>query len=482
MIPNHFMVVPGSVGLSVLVILTTILFVFLLLYFGRTPAHRAIRTFSYSIRNGMRMSAKSVMLAERWLARRNKEVLLAMGQESVERTIEREFHRVDAVVKRDLSGYPELQRMIADQIVSIEEDYRESAEIKPPAPEWVEAVDAVAKISSRGDSTVVRILEDIHKTVTDQFKTAMQTHRRSMTERHSLLRRMTPYWRRLAATLEKVGKTISGLQERAMVIDKKMEEYEAIRSGAGEAERVLTSSALTQFFISAFVLLIATGGAIINFNLIALPMSEMVGGGSYIGNFQTSHVAALVIILVELAMGLYLMESLRITKLFPIIGSMDDRLRIKMLWITFLILLTLACVESALAFMRDVIASDMQALRQTLSDSEVIRPANNWIPTVGQMVMGFILPFALTFVAIPLESFIQSFRTVMGVIVVLLLRWFAFFLRLIGSIVLNLGNLLINIYDFLIIPFLWIESMFQKRMKMDTLPSTDELNPQEETA
>jgi hypothetical protein len=185
---------------------------------------------------------------------------------------------------------------------------------------------------------------------------------------------------------------------------------------------------------------------------------------------------------VELAMGLYLMESLRITKLFPIIGSMDDRLRIKMLWITFLILLTLACVESALAFMRDVIASDMQALRQTLSDSEVIRPANNWIPTVGQMVMGFILPFALTFVAIPLESFIQSFRTVMGVIVVLLLRWFAFFLRLIGSIVLNLGNLLINIYDFLIIPFLWIESMFQKRMKMDALPSTDELNPQEETA
>jgi len=482
MIPNHFMVVPGSAGLSVLVILTGILFVFLLLYFGRTSAHRAIRTITYTFRNGMRMTAKSVMLAEKWLVRRNKEVLLAMGQEAVERTIEREFHRVDAVVKRDLSGYPELQRMIADQIVSIEEDYRETSEVQPAAPEWVEAVDAVAKISSRGDSTVVRILEDIHKTVADQFKSAMKAYRQSMSRRHTLLSRMTPYWRQLAATLDKVEKTISGLQERAMVIDKKMEEYEAIRSGSNESERVLTSSALTQFFISAFVLLIATGGAVINFNLIALPMSEMVGGGSYIGSFQTSHVAALVIILVELAMGLYLMESLRITKLFPIIGSMDDKLRIKMLWITFLILLTLACVESALAFMRDVIASDMQALRQTLSNSEVIRPANSWIPTVGQMVMGFILPFALTFVAIPLESFIQSFRTVMGVVVVLMLRWFAFLLRIIGNIVLNLGTLLINLYDFLIIPFLWIESVFQKKMGMDELDSQNELQSREETA
>lgn len=476
MIPNYLIVVPGSMGWSVLVLIIAIICAFALLYFGRTPAHKAIKTICYSFRNGMRMASKSVLLAEKWLVHRNKEVLLAMGREGVERTIEREFHRVDAVVKRDLSGYPELQRMIADQIISIEEDYKESAEVQPPAPTWVEAVEAVAKIPSKGDSTVARILEEIHKTTNAQYKTAMQEYRQSMTERHSLLKKMTPYWRRLADTLDKVGKTISGLQERATVIDKKMKEYEAIRSGADEAERVLTSSALTQFFISAFVLLIAVGGAIINFNLIALPMSEMVGGGSYIGGYQTSHVAALVIILVELAMGLYLMESLRITKLFPIIGSMDDKLRIRMLFITFGILLILACVESALAFMRDVIAADIQALRQSLQDAEVVQPVRSWIPTVGQMVMGFILPFALTFVAIPLESFVQSFRTVMGVVVVLLLRWFAFFLRLIGNIVLNLGNLLINIYDFLIIPFLWIESLFQKKPEREKLQSQKEVS------
>jgi hypothetical protein len=445
------------------------------LYFMRHPAHKAIKAIFYAFRDAMRMAAKSVLLVEKWLVHRNKEVLLAMGREAVERTIEREFHRVDSVVKRDLSGYPELQRMIADQIMNIEEDYKESTEVQPPPPTWIEAVEAVARIPSKGDSTVARILEEIHKTTNAQYKNTIQEYRQSTAERHALLKNMTPYWRRLADTLDKVGRTISGLQDRAAVIDEKMKEYEAIRSGSDEAERVLTSSALTQFFISAFVLLIAIGGAIINFNLIALPMSEMVGGGSYIGRFQTSHVAALVIILVELAMGLYLMESLRITKLFPIIGSMDDKMRRRMLCITLGILLILAGVESALAFMRDMIAADMQALRQSLQDNEVIQPARSLIPTVGQMVMGFILPFALTFVAIPLESFIQSFRTVMGVVVVLFLRGLAFFLRLIGNIAFHIGKLLINIYDILIVPPLWIENLFQKKPKMEKFHSQKEI-------
>lgn len=33
-----------------------------------------------------------------------------------------------------------------------------------------------------------------------------------------------------------------------------------------------------------------------------------------------------------------------------------------------------------------------------------------WITTAAQMGMGFILPFALTFVAIPLETFVLSLK------------------------------------------------------------------------
>jgi hypothetical protein len=476
-------IVPGYPLLSILIWFVVAI---AMLYLARYPAHRAIKSLSRVIHTGMRLASRSVLLAEERLVHRNKEVLIAAGRESLERLIEREFQRVDAVVKRDLSGYPALQHTLAEQITRIDEDYRESAELPPPPPTWVNAVKAIAKIPFNNDPTVANIFKEIHKSITKQYKSTMDEYRKSTGARHALLRQMMPYWRKLTQTLDQVGKKISGLQERATVIDHRMEDYEEIRAKTNKAERMLESSSMTQFVISGLVLLIAFGGAVINFNLIALPMSEMVGGGSYIGQFKTSNVAALVIILVEVAMGLYLMESLRITKLFPVIGSMDDKMRRRMIWVTFGILLILACVESALAFMRDRIAADMQALRQSLAAVEGVQPVNSWIPTVGQMVMGFILPFALTFVAIPLESFISSSRTVMGFVLVGLLRGTAFLLRLMGNIASYLGELLVNLYDVLIFPPLWIEKFVQSRAQTVEEPVHEsrhqvEINTQKET-
>jgi len=476
-------IVPGYPLLSILIWFVVAI---AMLYLARYPAHRAIKSLSRVIHTGMRLASRSVLLAEERLVHRNKEVLIAAGRESLERLIEREFQRVDAVVKRDLSGYPALQHTLAEQITRIDEDYRESAELPPPPPTWVNAVKAIAKIPFNNDPTVANIFKEIHKSITKQYKSTMDEYRKSTGARHALLRQMMPYWRKLTQTLDQVGKKISGLQERATVIDHRMEDYEEIRAKTNKAERMLESSSMTQFVISGLVLLIAFGGAVINFNLIALPMSEMVGGGSYIGQFKTSNVAALVIILVEVAMGLYLMESLRITKLFPVIGSMDDKMRRRMIWVTFGILLILACVESALAFMRDRIAADMQALRQSLAAVEGVQPVNSWIPTVGQMVMGFILPFALTFVAIPLESFISSSRTVVGFVLVGLLRGTAFLLRLMGNIASYLGELLVNLYDVLIFPPLWIEKFVHSRAQAVEEPVREsrhqvEINAQKET-
>ena len=50
---------------------------------------------------------------------------------------------------------------------------------------------------------------------------------------------------------------------------------------------MLSSSSLVQFFVSLFVLVIAIGGAVINFNLIARPMAEMVGGTNFIGSWRS---------------------------------------------------------------------------------------------------------------------------------------------------------------------------------------------------
>ncbi len=446
-----------------------ILFWFLVItvlpYFARSTAHQALISLSRVMHSSLRLMSRSLLLAEQSVVRRNREVLFTAGLESAERSIEREFQRVDVVVKRDLSSFPMVQRNLSDQLATLEEDFKKSSELPVLPPVWIKAVEAVAQIPSDKDSSIAEILGEIHKTTENQYKLTMEEYRKSSSDRNTVLSKMMPTWRKVGETLEQVGKKFTGLQDRARVIDTRLDEYDQIRLQTDKAARMLTSSSATQFFISAFVLLIAIGGAIINFNLIALPMSEMVGGGSYIGAFKTSNVAALVIIFVEIAMGLYLMESLRITSLFPIIGQMDDKMRVRMLWITFFILLILSMIESSLAFMRDHIASDMQALRQSLAGIEADKTPNSWIPTAGQMVMGFILPFALTFVAIPLESFVQSFRTVAGITAATLLRWAAFLLRLLGNIFQYLGQFMVHLYDLIIFPALWIETLILSRRK-----------------
>jgi hypothetical protein len=157
------------------------------------------------------------------------------------------------------------------------------------------------------------------------------------------------------------------------------------------------------------------------------------------------------------------MESLRITRLFPVIGAMDDVMRRRLVWISFVILTTLACVESSLAYMRDLLAADREALAQSLAGVEAVRTEFRWIPSIGQMVMGFVLPFALTFVAIPLESFIQSSRTVGGNLLALAMRGFAGLLRVISGFVDNAGTLLVHLYDFLIILPLRVEQFIRQR-------------------
>jgi len=292
---KSFLGITVNPALSVLIWLILVLAA---LYFARKPFHRAIKAFFRIINNAMRFTASSVLLAEKRLVHRNREVLVTEGLENVERLVEREFYHINTAVTRDLQGYPGLHRQMSEVITALEENYN-----------------------------------------------------------------------------------------------------------------------------------------------------------------KTSDVAGLVIILIELGMGLFLMESLRITRLFPIIGGMDDKMRVRMVYLTLTLIAILAGVESALAFMRDRIIFDMESLQQTLTGlNEITRPASN-ISTIGQMVLGFVIPFALAFVAIPLESFISSSRIVIGIVVAGILRAIAFILRLIGHTGLYLGEFIIRIYDLAIFPTVWLEDV-----------------------
>lgn len=431
------------------------------LYFARQPARKYIQAFSHVLHNAMRLAAASTLSAEKRLQDRNRVVLLEAGREATERIIEREFERVENTVSRDLAQYPALQRKLSEEITQIDEDYQKSTEVPPDPPAWCAVVESVAKIDSHGDAMVAHILKDIHKSMVKAQDRAIKEHRRSSMERHKVLGRMMPHWRSLKKVLSEVDANVSSILERAKTIGRHMNTYEEILKGSDKAVRLLSSSAISQFFVSAFVLGIAVGGAMVNFTLIARPMAEMVGGQAFIGGFRVSEISAIVIILVEISMGLFMMESLRITRLFPVIGALNDKLRVRMIYITFGFLFALACVEAGLAFMREILMQDELATSALLrGDNSAINSADfAWITTVAQMGMGFILPFALVFVAIPLETFVHSLRTVLGIVGTGLLRGLAFAFRFLGNISTYIGKLLINFYDLVIFAPLWIETV-----------------------
>ena len=436
--------------------------IFASLYMGRNSAHGVIKSFTRMLHNAMRLIAYSLERVAQRLSLRNKEVLLAAGREASERMIEREFERIEATVNKELAETPSLHRKLREEVAHIEEAYKDSVEVPPSPPGWVDAVDAVAKIPAKGDPVVVDILEDIHESLVNAHKTSIEEYRESRKEKHEILKGMMPAWRKVKQVVETADENVVSLLERAKVISRYMEDYNEILSGSDRAARMLSSSSLVQFFVAGLVLLIAIGVGAVNFQLIERPMSEMVGGGrSLLWGYQTSEIAAMVIILAEIVMGLFLMESLRITRLFPVIGALKDKMRVRMIWFTFTILLALATVEAGLAYMRELLMVDELAtnaqLRGEAASASVMANDFAWMTTVAQMGMGFVLPFVLTFVAIPLENFVASARTVIGVAGINVIRALAFSFRMLGNAFHYLGVIMLHLYDLIVFAPLWVE-------------------------
>jgi hypothetical protein len=133
-----------------------------------------------------------------------------------------------------------------------------------------------------------------------------------------------------------------------------------------------------------------------------------------------------------------------------------------MIIVSFVFLFLLASVESGLAYMRELLSADDAALVAGLlggTAAEATEQTGRWITTAAQMGMGFILPFALAFIAIPLESFIHSSRTVLGVLLAAFLRFCAVFSRFMGNLSRYIGKSLVKLYDLAIFFPLWIESI-----------------------
>ena len=395
----------------------------LFLWAAREPMLQVLRGLGRGLESGFTAVSQWCKAAAERQERRCREALLAAGEVELRARMERELHRIDASFSEKLGQYANLHRRLDDLLQRADADYQRCGDSPPEAPGWTAAVEAVSAIPAASDPNVQKVLDGISESLTEAGKRALTLYREESAKRHRLLGRMRPDWKEVRGLLGRMKEIVARSLQVTARIDRCVDEFQALVAARDSTAQALTYSPVKPFLVSLIVLAVAFGGAFINFQLIALPMSELVPAGSRIGGFPVATVAALVIVLMETAVGIFVMDMLEITDLFPKLASISVGRRRLILCVGLTGLFFLAAVESSLAVLREQIVEADAALKLALAgaaETVVAAPARSSIPVIGQAVLGFVLPWILAMVAIPLESLLDSSRHVaarIGVVV-----------------------------------------------------------------
>ena len=124
-------------------------------------------------------------------------------------------------------------------------------------------------------------------------------------------------------------------------------------------------------------------------------------------------------------------------------------------------LFMLACIEASLAILREQIVDSSNALKASLAgmSAPVANTATSHIPVIGQAVLGFILPWILAMVAVPLETMISTGGHIVLSVVAGLLHLGGFLSRLGGHAMRYTLAAARHVYDIYIVIPLQIEKM-----------------------
>ncbi|TCS40800.1 hypothetical protein [Reinekea marinisedimentorum] len=435
------------------------------LYFARNPMRASLYKASRLLISVLRLQSRALSRVIGSVRQRNRETLLELGQQQIERKLERDFHHVNEIVANDLSSYPALQQNISQLITGLEEDYHKSAETPPVSPDWIEAIDAIVNLkeAQKGNANIAKVLSELCTSLEAQQKKTLETYRSGVSTRHKLLHAMMPHWRKLNNTVERVGGLLKNLTIKANEIDQSMTRYREIQSGSEKAERMLQVSSFNGLIKSVVILACLAAGAFLNYHLISTPLSQLPSAGGTIGTYSAAQVYSVTIVLMELVAGLFLLEALHITHMFPAFGALEERKRQYLVRASFGFILLFAVAGGALAYLGTQENADSVALLfaltgtepQSLSAGFAIRQA---IPQAAQMVLAVFLPFVLMFAAIPFESLVDSSRVILGILVVQVLNILLLVLRLLAAVVRYGCDIILSLYDVIVSLPLWLES------------------------
>lgn len=415
-----------------------------LLYLARRPAHDALRVASRALARWLRTAARALSGVRGRALAQQRILHAAMALDLAERRIERTTRRFAHAIERDLGAFPQLQRRLTDQVERIDRDYHDSADTPPVPPQWLDAVDAVARTQQAGDAAVAGILDAMHGTLTRAAHDALDEFRFASRKRHGLLRRMLPLWRRAARMLSRMDGNVAVLTRRAESIDAQIQRYIRLR----DEPPALTLGVQAQYWMRCLFAIVGLGVmgvlAATEHALLAQPLLALLPNSTPVFGVPLAQVEAWVVIGAEVAFGLLLLELNRVTRLLPALGLLGPRARLR------------AGVLLSLLWLGTVVFAGALMVLGAPAKAEL----GHSVAEVGAVVL---LALLLLPAGLLLDMVLNTARSVILSVVGGVLAVVALLLRALGWLALLAGRVLVYAYDLTIFLPLAIDAAIAMR-------------------
>ena len=431
-----------------------VLTAWLVLYLGRTPFHKVVRAGNRLLQQPLKLCVRFLRASALDMRRRNQALLQAEARADAALRVEREWARLDEVVRRDIQGFPALQQALLSEIEQWDAEFKRSGEIPQLSPEWLKAAGAVARLRSAEDPMAERIQSGFKDLAERAQAETLRAHQKAVSARHQALARAQVMWGAVGQALVHMDNQLARVAESAFTIHEAMARYEILSHKEPHGDRTLVSSAFVRLLVTGFVLFAAAGGMVLNAHLLSGPLRAMgLGAGFEVGGAGTSSIAAGALIALEVVAGLLLFDVLNITHVFGFGASLSKAARRGLLASAITVLGALAALGAILALVRDTTPLGIPLLK-----GATLHSVSVW-QTSAQILLALVLPVVMAFVAIPLEAFIYALRAVLGFVLEAFIQVLAFVLRVGARVMAALCDTLSAIYDVLILPPLLLERL-----------------------
>ena len=278
---------------------------------------------------------------------------------------------------------------------------------------------------------------------------------------HRLVDRHGPDDPRAQAALDRLD---AGVTEHRQVIQSYGVQLHAIQASPARSGELRLGHSTGIGLAFAIVLILAVGIAgWLNFALLERPMAEVVGDSYRIMGVPIYRLAALAIIVLEVAVGIVLLEALGVTTMFPQFERLEQKKgqRLAIIIVMTTALVVLALIEAALALTRDEISRLERELLGTLAGTAPSEAgeAAGAMARYAQAAFGMIIPFALAFLGFAIEALIRNGRVVLQLLLGFVLESLSFAVRLLRFLVEGLLAVALAAYDLVIFLPLVIERL-----------------------